>query len=407
MNKRRKKILFVDGEPRVLQGLERMLKSMGNEWEMSFVDTGKGALDILRVFPFDVIVTDILMPDMNGIELLKKIKADHPQTVRIAFSGTPKENMVLKSINLTHQFLSKPCNPVELKKVVTRVCALNDLLIEKDLVRIISTIESLPTIPSLYNKIVTELQSEDTSIQQIGEIISKDIGMTTKILQLVNSTYFGLLKHITSVAHAVGFLGLDTIKGIVLLTGTFSQFKDKNIPYGFLEKNFSHSMRIGVLTKVISEQEGLFKKMVSDAFFAGLLHDVGKLVLADNFPEKYGQILTQSKRSNTSATFLEKDAFGTTHAEVGGYLMGLWGFDDPIVEAVAFHHAPEMCPERKFIPLTSVHISNGLENELLSNNSEDDASVFNENFISELKLTDHVPEWKKAVQNIIQGNCDY
>lgn len=401
--RRKRKILFVDGEPNVLQGLKRMLRSMRNEWEMSFADTGKGALDILCMDTFDVVVTDIFVPDMDGIALLKKIAAMYPQIVRIAFSGTPKENMILKTINLTHQFLSKPCNPDELKSVVTRVCALKELLLEENLVRIISKMESLPNIPSLYIKIVAELQSEDASIQTIGEIISKDLGMTIKILQLVNSAYFGVIRRISSIAHAVSYLGMDTIKGIVLLGKIFSQYKNKNIPDKFLEQTFNHSMRIGVVTKAISEQEGLNKEMVNDAYFAGLLHDVGKLVLVDNFPEKYKQILKLSKENNTPTIVLEKDAFGTTHAEVGSYLMGLWGFDDSIVEAVAFHHSPEMCPERKFIPMTSVYISNALENELLSKNSGEESSTFNENLIAELKLTDHIPQWKKIFQDKAQG----
>lgn len=396
----KRKILFVDGEPRVLQGLKRMLRSMNHEWEMSFAETGKGALDILGRDSFSVVVTDIFIPDMDGIELLKKIAAMHPQVVRIAFSGTPKENMILKTINSTHQFLSKPCNPDELKRVVTRACALKDLLIEENLVSIISKMESLPSIPSLYVKIVAELQSEDASIQTIGEIISKDLGMTIKILQLVNSAYFGVIKRITSIAHAVSFLGLDTIKGIVLLEKTFSQYKDKNIPDNFLEQIFNHSMKIGVVTKAISEQEGLNKKRVNDAYFAGLLHDVGKLVLADNFPEKFMQIINLSKKNNTPAYVFEKDAFGTTHAEVGSYLIGLWGLDDAIVEAVAFHHSPEMCPERKFIPMTSVYISNALENALQSSNSWEETPVFNENLISELNLADHISQWKNIIQHL-------
>ncbi len=400
-------ILFVDDEPNVLHGLKRMLRTMRNEWSVMFAGSGREALDILGKEHFDVIVTDIQMPGMDGVQLLAEVKRHHPQIVRIVLSAQLNGELIRKSTRVSHQFLSKPCDTETLKSTIARACALHSMLENDSLKRVVSQIDSLPSMPTLYAKIMRELESDKASIQKVGKIISKDVGMTAKILHLVNSAYFGLGRHISSPAQAATLLGMDTIKSLVLSMQIFSQFDQNKIPGLFLEQLWKHSMATGIFAKTIAKEENQDRVIVDYSFLAGLLHDSGKLVLAVNFSEQYIEILGRVQKETTSLLEGEREMIGVTHSEVGAYLMGLWGLPAPIVEALAFHHCPSECMENQFIPLTAVHVANALEHEDGDANMEENGFQVDSDYLSKLNLTDRIPFWMKSCLDAIQeGETD-
>jgi YesN/AraC family two-component response regulator len=206
IEKMKRRILFVDDEPMVLNGLQRTLRKMRRDWDMTFVGSGREALDVLGKKPMDVIVSDLRMPEMDGGRLLAEVKKQHPNVVRIILSGQLDQEMTLKSVQLAHQSLSKPCDAEVLKHTLAKLFALRDFLSDESIKSIISQIESLPSLPAIYTEIVAEMQSDDPSIKKVGEIISKDISMTAKILQMVNSAFFGLFQKIKSPEQAVMML---------------------------------------------------------------------------------------------------------------------------------------------------------------------------------------------------------
>lgn len=185
-------ILFVDDEPNVLRSIRRMLHGLRQEWDMKFVESGHEALSLLAKEAFEVIITDMRMPQMDGAQLLTEVKKQYPHMVRIVLSGHTDKDMILKSVQQAHQYLSKPCDAETLKSTISRTRARRSLLSQESLKRIVSKIDVLPSLPSLYAEIINELQSSDLSIQKIGQIISKDLGMTAKVLQMVNSAFFGI-----------------------------------------------------------------------------------------------------------------------------------------------------------------------------------------------------------------------
>lgn len=352
----------MDDEPRVLSGLERMLRPMRHVWTMSFARSGREALDLLKERHFDAVVTDIRMPVMNGLELLSEVKRLYPDTVRIILSGESDREMTLKAVNVSHQFLNKPCNTETLKDAITRVGNLS-LLLQKDSIKaMVSKMDSLPSLPSLYMEIMQEIQSKDSSIKKIGDIIGRDLAMTAKILQLVNSSYFSLPRHISSPEQAVFLLGLDTIKSLVLSIQLFSRFKLKNMTEDYLKRLWDHSMNTAQSSKRIAGQEKQEQVVIDNSFMAGLLHDSGKLVMASCFGEQYGELVS-SVKDNGFIAKKEKEIFDVTHAEAGAYLMGLWGLPHSIIEAIAFHHTPGRSMTGHFTPLTAVYIADILEQE--------------------------------------------
>jgi len=395
---KKRKILFVDDEPKILQGLERMLHAMRKEWEMKFVESGAEALSLLQEEPFDVVVTDMRMPGMDGIQLLSEVKRQAPEVIRIVLSGYSDHQMVLKSIPLAHRYLSKPCNPQTLISTVSRACALGDLLGDHSLKKLVTRFSTLPSLPTLYLQMEQVIRSESSSIDSIAKIISQDMGMTAKVLQLANSAYFGLPQTINNPKEAVFYIGLKALEALILSAHIFAKFKNASRFQSFLDQLSLHSQVTARIAGLISKAEGIDKEMRDHASMAGLLHDCGKLVLADNFPEKYEQALSLAKQERIPLWQAEGKIFGVHHGSVGAYLLGIWGLPNPIIEALAFHHQPNSYPQDRFNVLTAVHVANALEQE--DKTFTDQRSQVDEDYLSELGLHNRLPEWQILLKEV-------
>lgn len=395
----KRRILFVDDEPLVLQGLSRMLHVMNNEWEMSFVTSGEQALNEMKLEPFDIVVSDIRMPRMNGLQLLAEVRDKFPGTIRLILSGHQDQRLILQSIGVAHQYLSKPCNAEELKKIVNRAVNLRDFAANKTIKKLLSGIDTLPSLPLLYHELVQELQSEDVSIKKLSGIISKDISMAAKILQLVNSAFFGLRRQIFHVGDAVVYLGLETIQTLVLSVHAFSQFGSIKVAGLSIEKIWSHSLATGVLANKIAQTEMLGKEVINDAFTAGLLHDLGRVVLAFNLPREYGEVMAQSHQDELLLCEAERRLFETTHAEVGAYLLELWGLPDRILESIASHHRPAESLSDDFCLLSAVHIADALESENNSIGGGDVTAHIDTDYLSAIGREGSITNWRQCHQS--------
>lgn len=359
-----KRLLFVDDEPRILQALQRQLYPMRGEWKMTFVPGGQQALEAMAQERVDVIVTDMMMPGMDGAQLLEQVTRLYPQTVRVVLSGHADRESVLKLVGPAHQYLSKPCHAEDLRAALGRAFALRDLLGNDVLKQLAARLQSLPVLPALYTELTQELQKEEPALERIGDIVSRDVGLTTKLLQLVNSAFFGLPQPLSSAREAVVYLGLSTLRAIVLSVQVFSQFDPKRIQDFSIERLAQHSWITGIFARRIGEAERLPAHVIEQCFVAGMLHDVGRLVLAAGLPTEYSRVIekVQSKAGCLSDT--EREQFGATHAEVGAYLLGLWGLPDAIVEAVALHHNPAGATTLAMSPVAAVHVADVLANEV-------------------------------------------
>lgn len=399
----KRRVLFVDDEPNVLHGLARMLRSERNNLETRFAASGREALSLLAKESFDVVITDMQMPEMNGLQLLSEIKTLYPGIVRIILSGESDVDMTVKSVSVSHQFLNKPCDPDILKSTILRTCRLSDLLKKDELKKTLTQIDTLPSMPAIYFEITEELSSQNASIQNVGKIISRDIALTSKVLQLVNSAYFSLPRHVSSPEHAAILLGLDIIKSLVLVVQIFKKFKLSGMPNKFFETLWHHNLMTSKIAKSIAKNETEDQKIIDNSFMAGLLHDCGKLVLASNFPERYKDIIEKSNGQWDSLWRIEGESLGVTHAEIGAYLMELWGLPAPIVEALAFHHSPSMCGETRFSPLTAVYIANTLEHENTDTDLSESQPVFDFPYLEDLNLNNRRQHWEEIRQNVVNG----
>ncbi len=398
----KRRILFVDDEPMVLKGLQRSLRKMRNEWEMRFTSSSKEALDILGAEPFEVIVSDLRMPEMDGIQLLAEVKQKHPQVVRIILSGQVEQETTFKSVRLAHQSLSKPCDADILKHALNKLFTIRNLLEDESIKRIVSQIETLPSLPEVYTAVIRELQSPDPSVQKVGEIISTDLAMTAKILQIVNSAFFGLVRKISNPKEAVMLLGTEAIKALVLSVKIFSEFNHKKFAWFNFDDLFNHSISVSMFAQTIAKAEHLDQHLVNNSLMAGMFHDLGKLILVTNFQKQYQKILIEVRENKLNLWELENNMFGTSHAEVGAYLMGLWGLDYPVIEAIAFHHRPGKSPSKSTGLLTAVHFGDAFDRLKNDENGDGGLKQLDRVYIENLGVSDRINDWQIVCKELVE-----
>lgn len=381
----------------VLKALERMLRGMRHEWQMQFAQSATEALEMMDVDPADVVITDMRMPGMSGAELLNEILQRHPRTVRVVLSGYADMEMTMRCVGGTHQFLAKPCDGEILRSVIRRAMELDDWLDNPVVKSLVSQMTSLPSLPSMYFQILHAVHTPEASIEDVGATIARDPAMAAKILQLGNSAFFGLGHRLSHPSEAVLHLGLETIKSLVLSTHAFSVFEHNHISKGLLDRVCRHSMSTAGLARDIALLEGAEKRVADESFTAGLLHDIGRLALAANVSEQYSNAVARHKREEIPLVDAERAVFGTTHAEAGGYLLGLWGLPVSIVEPVVFHHDPSRRPTRSFNALVAVHVANFFQHQQEARSNGANSASLDEAFLAEAGVRERVPVWSEAL----------
>jgi HD-like signal output (HDOD) protein len=331
------RVLFVDDEVRVLEAIERVLFELDTDWETLFATSGERALARLAEQPVDVVVSDMRMPGMDGVALLSKICELYPRTVRIVLSGQTDEEAALKMVKVAHQFLSKPCGAQTLLRVITRATELHALLGDKRLQALVGQVGALASPSRLYREVSQLLERDDTHASALARVIKQDPAMSSKLLQVANSAFFNTSANVADVETAIMRLGFRTLRNLMLGIGAFESAK------GNVGSSFSVD-ELQQRSVAIARLAGSMMRQPEDsaaAFMAGLTCNIGQLVLATSAPERLYAISAEAERSSMPTHAVERATWNVTHAEVGTFLLGLWGIPFQIVEAVANHHAPE------------------------------------------------------------------
>jgi putative nucleotidyltransferase with HDIG domain len=398
----KKHILFVDDEPHVLDGIRRMLYSKRNEWDMHFVISGKEALALMRQQSFDVVVSDMRMPEMDGATLLNNIKKFYPHVICFILSGYSDQEMIFKTVDSTDQFLSKPCDPEVLKKVISNALDFQNLISKTQLRAMVSQMKVLPTLPELYTNLKEKLESPKSSLDDIAKIVSRDVIITAKILQLANSAFFGLRHRISNVEQAVAYLGIETIKAVILTTHFFAHFAEEEIEQFPIRQIYKHSLLVGGLARKLIEVAPNYGNSIDEVSTAGILHDIGKVVFIKNRPSEYYQIYERHRKEKIPLYMLENERFGASHAEMGGYFMGLWGLPQEVIEAISHHHNPMKSFSTALGPLTALYIANILYHNEIEDKEQEEQKQFNFDYLNKLAVVDYLPKWKELAQEAKQ-----
>jgi HD-like signal output (HDOD) protein/CheY-like chemotaxis protein len=378
------RILFVDDEARVLEGVRRSMYCMRDEWRMRFAGSGFEALQQLAAEAVDVIVSDMRMPEMDGSQLLTEVKRLYPEVVRVILSGQAEPESVVRAMRVAHQYLSKPCEAPTLKAAIARTAALKSLLSSERLAAIVGSVDVLPSPPKAYEELLGCLRDPNSSIDSVSAIVRRDVAMTAKLLKLANSGFFALREPVRTVEAAVSFVGMESIATLVLGQELFSNKSPVTIPGFSVEQLGRHSFETAAWARAVAGYEKMPASMRDTVFLAGVLHDLGRLVFATRTPS--------GAASARAAWVIETRAqMEAHHAEVGGYLLGLWGFPQPIIEAVVWHHTPSRCGDSGLGLCGLLHIADQLAHE---RDAEPSEPAVEPGYLQALGLQDRWSEWQ-------------
>lgn len=346
-------VLFLDTESNN-SVVRQHLESTSVAWNYQFVTEEQQAIEILKNQPIDVLVLDVVPRNIARLGFLLHVSDYFPRVIRIVYTEAVDKDEALKAATSTNRYLAKSSDPQPLISCISRTIALYESIGSESLCWLISGITTLPSIPETYNQLVSELNSESSSAESIAEIVSRDPAITSKILQIVNSALFGMRHRINDLQQAVALLGTSTIKSLTLSIGAFQQFKgDGQQEHAFVGL-MQHSLEVAIFSQSIAMLETGDKDIAAEAFTAGVLHDVGKLILISEEYEKFQTTNATAREEQIELIEAERQIWGANHAEIGALLLSTWGLPTSIVEVVALHHQLDRSPDASFSTLAAV-----------------------------------------------------
>lgn len=332
-----RRVLVVDDEQRLLDGLAVSLRRYRARWALTFACGGKVALEILAAEPpFEVVVTDCRMPGVDGEAVLREVQKRHPDTVRLMLSGESEEDQVLRVANVVHQFLAKPCDSSVLFDTVERTCVLRDLVAAPEVRALITQAGRLPALPDTYARLSEVLARPNASVADVARLIERDPALSAKLLQLVNSAFFGLPQRVSRILPAASFLGLETIRAVTLSLEVLGAFANEAPPELVSRLSSTDGLRAAAIARSLAP-----RGPVADvAFTACMLRDVGQLLLATRLAPTWLPVYREAGTHGKALVELERARLKCDHGQLGAYLLSLWGLPPELVYSVATHHGP-------------------------------------------------------------------
>lgn len=395
------KILFVDECEEHLNELKALFVHDDDRWDISYVQDGLTAIELLQEDHFQIVITDITMPIIDGHQLLVIIRERFPDVLRIVFSETNNQEMILKVAPLVHRYIAKPCNHSVLRQTIENTLYLNVVLDNENIRKVLIKTTSLPSVPVVYTQLMNRIEQPDFSLKEAAGLISKDMGLCANILKQVN--HLGLPDIITDLDQAVALLGLDVIRGIALTTHIFYSMGNIEIKHFSLQRLMRESMLTGLFAKEIVLLENHPLQLADDAFIAGVLHQLGTLVFITNFPGKYEQVLERVITAGRPIADVETNLIGVSHNQVGAHLLALWGMPETILNGVAFYLFPEELGEKAFCTATAVYGAHIIANSLIDGN---EYAYRSDKHFESLRLQDNYPQWFERCKLIYEGCAD-
>jgi len=348
------RILFVDDEPQVLEGLKSSLYTRRKDWNMHFAQGGANAIALMRETHFDVLVTDLRMPEVDGTTLLARTRTESPDTICIVLSGYSDEEQSQRLISLAHRYLSKPCEPTRLEECVNRCLAIRALIQSEDLRAQLGSLGALSPMPATFAALQRVLADPKTDARKVATIVQKDPAIAARVLQACNSAFFRLPRRVANIQQAVSYLGLSTVRSLVLSAELFKPGKPlcAALDLGQLQR---HALSVALMARSLAAET----VWAEDAFLAGLLHDIGFLILGRQCKVEMQQAL-EAHTAGMPLEDAERKFVGVDHGTAGAYLLGLWALPYDVVETVANHMVPERIDRIEFDVLGAVVMAHAL-----------------------------------------------
>ena len=350
------RILIVDDDPLILKALNRTFRMQRPRWTAEVVDSGEEAVRRLDTTPFDLVLTDMQMPGMDGSHVLRHARQVQPSAVRVVLSGHAPLRRILEAEGDYHRFLVKPVDPNDLLAIIEGF-VLDPQEEGAALARgLVAGLDHIPSLPYNLAKLRSLLAQAEPDAQAVAAVILQDIGFASKVLKLVNSAYMPFRRSITDLRQAIDFLGMELIKEMVMDRGVMVSALDESPEGMSLQSLWAHSRQVALVARELILQETGDPHAAGEAYSVGLLHDIGRVVLATNPACAYRTILEEAHDPGEMLTHLERARLGTDHVQVGAQLLGLWGLPEPFGSALREQHGTDLRQHTSLVSL-ALHIA--------------------------------------------------
>lgn len=353
-----KKILFVDDTANVINGIQRQLRPYREQWQLFFATDARQALDIMAQQTMDLIVSDMMMPEMSGDELLRIVSERYPGTVRMILSGHADEETLKSGLGIAHQYLSKPCSAELLRETISQIFTIQACVNNPRIAAEVGNPSQLPSLPKIYHELNAAIADDTTTSQDIAEIFARDMVLSAKLLKLVNSPYFGLNRIVSNLTDAINFLGLKKLNSLVLSVHIKTAFP-VNEPdvQTYMEYLWRDAGRAAELARLIALAENQQDDRPDQAYMGGLLHNLGLLIFLSRGGDKLKTLMQRVKDTDISVAALETEIFGFTRSEAAAYVLSLWKIPPRIIEAILLQNNPSDSDYDGVNALTAVHVA--------------------------------------------------
>lgn len=394
------RVLFIDDDLNVLEGLQRMLLPLTQTIDMEFFPSPAVALERVKQDACDLVVCDLHMPGLNGVQFLEQVRTCRPDAIRFILTGMIDHPLHHAALRLAHQVIAKPCRPELLRELIQRAVKLKQRQAGSELAAVLPRIQALPSLPASYQRVLDFLSAPTASCRGLSRLISEDIGMSARILQLANSAYYGRPGKVNNLVQAIVYLGMKTVEALILREGIFSKIDPSladRFAVGSLER---HCMRVGMLAKRIGTDLAMPPEILEQTSTAGILHDTGKIIMIAEFADRFDQAIRQSRAQKIGLSEAERSVFGYTHAELGATLLSLWSMPADIIESAAFHHVPWLLadasnPAQRSISLSDIiYMADCIDHRFCSGWSDGCTPDVNESYLADYGLTEQFHLWQ-------------
>jgi HD-like signal output (HDOD) protein/CheY-like chemotaxis protein len=353
-------IYVVDDEPEVLEALGLLLRRLDPSWQVTEFLTPAQALTAVRTTPPNLVLVAQNMSSMMGNQMLESIRQMAPNTIRIIISANAQW---VEKLGVAHQYLRKPFDLGDIEDRVRHALDAQASLQDPDLARLMMPLTSFPALPGLYAQLLRELDKVDSSLERTAELIRRDGGIFTRMIQLANSPLFSATSAITEPTAALLQLGTSNVKALVLSLKVFQRYHPLHFPELPVQAIWKHSWKTAHLAQEFCRKK-LGENAATDVFFAGLVRDLGCLILMENETERYRDVCKMASRDRKSLLEAEHQVFHTTHLELSSFMLRLWGMSETVVETVTFCDAPWNGPRAdRFGPAAALYIADTLNRQ--------------------------------------------
>ena len=328
------KILFIDDEEKVLEAIENQLFVKLDIWQTDFAGSGEDAIKMMEETAYDVVVSDMRMPGMDGAAVLTYVRDNYPNAMRVVLSGHAIPEAAIAAIPYAHQYLAKPCKQETLIETIENTLKIRDTSDDPDVRLGISKVMDLPTHLGVYTELVSVLDCGNSDFEDIAAVIEKDPSLTMKVMFVANSALFATANPAESTYEAVQRLGGQALKMLVLAV-EISGLIDDGEDAAAIERR-EHQERVTQIMGVLLYDHP--RHQMSGAI-AAILHDLGFMVYMNFITERYERAVLSRSDCKSRRVELEIEEFGISYAHLGALLLNLWRLPDAVTSAVKNQHS--------------------------------------------------------------------